>query len=117
MRGSTVNENKCPAVPLACNTSAFNAEQQKRYQALIAALHLCVEAVKELPDGYAFRFPSEAAMCQDVMEFATLERLCCPFLVFQLTLAPAQGPVTLSLTGPIGVKEIIAEFLWCTPTF
>jgi hypothetical protein len=71
--------------------------------------------MEELADGYAFRFPSEAAICQEVMEFATLERLCCPFLVFRLELAPGQGPLTLVLTGPRGVKEIIAEFLWRKP--
>ena len=102
-------------IPLACNARAFSSVQQERYRQLVVALQSRIEAVEELPDGYAFRFPSEAALCQNVMEFATLERLCCPFLVFRLELAPGQGPLTLSLTGPSGVKQIIAEFLWRTP--
>jgi hypothetical protein len=110
-----MNKNENTAVPMACNSGAFTAEQHVRYQSLVAALHMRVESVEELPEGYAFQFPSEAAICQEVMEFTTLERLCCPFLVFRLELAPGQGPLTLVLTGPSGVKEIIAKFLWRTP--
>ena len=46
------------------------------------------------------------------MEFATLERLCCPFLRFRLELAPGGGPFTLTLSGPPpGAKEVLAHFL------
>ncbi len=110
-----MNRDESHSIPLACNAGAFDAERQGRYRELVAALQARVEAVVELPNGYAFQFPSEAAVCQEVMEFATLERLCCPFLVFHLELAPGQGPLTLSLTGPTGAKAIVAAFLWRTP--
>jgi len=111
-----MNNNTTNDIPIACNTGVFGAEQQRRHRQLVATLHVHVQAVQELADGYAFFFPSEETVCRDVMEFATLERLCCPFLSFRLELAPGQGPLTLSLIGPTGAKEIIAEFLWRTPT-
>ena len=102
-------------MPLACNTGVFSARQQSRHRELVASLHGRVYAVEELPDGYAFRFSSETEVCQDVMEFANLERLCCPFLEFRLEVAPNQETLSLSLTGPPGAKEIVAKFLWCAP--
>jgi len=45
-------------LPMACNSGAFTAAQHARYQSLVAALHTRVEGVEELPEGYAFRFPS-----------------------------------------------------------
>ncbi len=109
-----MNEENISIPALACNLGAFDAEQRQHHQELVAALHWDVEAVQELPDGYAFRFPSETAVCHDVMAFVTLERLCCPFISFRLDLAPNQGPLTLSLTSPVGMKQIFAAFLWRT---
>ena len=35
------------------------------------------------------------------------ERLCCPFITFELHIAPNRGPVLLRLTGAEGVKDFI----------
>ena len=57
--------------PLACNLYAFNPEQQKQYGELTGRLNASMQEVRDLPDGCAFQFPSEVAVCQEVMEFAT----------------------------------------------
>lgn len=36
---------------------------------------------------------------------------CCPFLGFTLELLPDDGPLTLRLTGPDGVREFLAAEL------
>lgn len=40
-------------------------------------------------------------------EFITLERLCCPFLSFQLAVAEEKGPLWITLTGPEGVNDFL----------
>jgi hypothetical protein len=41
------------------------------------------------------------------MRFVSNERLCCPFLEFGITIAPANGPVWLRLTGPEGTRAFL----------
>jgi hypothetical protein len=62
-------------------------------------------APSELPDGLAFRFP--AVEYDAVTEFVGRERLCCPFITFELDIAPNCGMVLLRLTGAEGVKDFI----------
>jgi hypothetical protein len=108
----TVNNGEAiTSLPIVCNMNAFNAEQQARYTQITALLRDAVREVAEVEDGFTFSFPADASLCLAAMEFATLERLCCPFLRFRLELAPGGGPFTLTLSGPPGTKEILAEFL------
>ena len=97
--------------PFACNMNALNAAQRKRQTALIIKLGQLRQEVRELPDGYGFRFPAEVAVFQELAEFVVNERLCCPFFDFELKLAREGGPLWLNLTGRTGVKAFIrAEF-------
>ncbi len=97
--------------PFACNMNALNAEQRKRQMTLLQRLGQLRQEVRELPDGYGFRFPAEATVFQELAEFVVNERLCCPFFDFELKLAREGGPLWLHLTGRAGVKEFIrAEF-------
>jgi hypothetical protein len=92
---------------LACNLAAFNPEQADRHQILAHQVQRAVQAVRELPDGYAFRLPGEAAICLMIAEFITLERLCCPFLRFVLEVEPDEGPLWLKMTGQASVKRFL----------
>ncbi|MGH9533456.1 MAG: hypothetical protein ACRD2E_01205 [Terriglobales bacterium] len=60
---------------------------------------------RELEDGYAFRFPGDAASEGQVFDFIVLERECCRFLSFEVRLAAERGAIWLVTTGPAGVKE------------
>lgn len=93
--------------PFACNMNALNAEQRKRQSALILRLGQLRQEVRELPDGYGFRFPADAPVFQELAEFVVNERLCCPFFDFELKLAREGGPLWLNLTGRPGVKAFI----------
>lgn len=93
--------------PFACNVAALNAEQRQRYMALIKKLSIRKQEVRELADGYAFRFSSESTTIQELAEFIIYERLCCPFFDFDLTVEREAGPAWLRLRGREGVKEFI----------
>ena len=92
--------------PLACDLGALDDEVRTGHLELAAQLmHEHAAEVRELPDGYAFRFA--AAQYDEVAHFVANERLCCPFFAFALEVAPAQGPIWLRVTGGEGVKEFL----------
>lgn len=43
----------------------------------------------------------------DIMELIIQERNCCRFIDFRIDVAAAEGPVSLSLTGPEGTREFV----------
>ena len=90
----------------ACDMTAIPDADRRAHRHLIRRLMTeSAEDIRELPDGFAFRFP--AREYQGVTEFVARERLCCPFLNFILEVVPEQGPLILRLTGAKGVKEFI----------
>jgi hypothetical protein len=99
-----------PDPPLACVMAAIPEAERSSHAALASAL--LVERVQErrdLPDGYAFRF--EAGALVDLARFLANERRCCPFLSFEIAVAPSDGPVWLRMTGPDGTRELLAHEL------
>jgi hypothetical protein len=97
--------------PFACNVAGLTAEQRQRYLALAKKLQSTKQETRELSDGFAIRFSVEASTVQDLAEFITYERLCCPFFDLEIALEREGGPAWLRLRGREGVKEFIrAEF-------
>jgi hypothetical protein len=95
--------------PLACDMSAIPAEQRPVHLARSRELFSRIEETRELPNGYEFRFADEANVLKQLAEFVSLEKLCCPFLRFEIEIEAEYGPVWLRLTGRDGVKEFIRE--------
>lgn len=89
----------------ACNPSALNKEQRARYTVLTEQLIADKQEVRELPDGYALRYAANPQSIKDLAEFVTYERLCCPFLNFEM--AVEGEDLSLRLRGKEGVKEFI----------
>lgn len=97
-------------VALACQLDAFTEEEGQRHAVLLEEMRSVVSERRELPDGYALRLPAEASTFVHAAEWITLEHRCCPFLDFALQVSEADG-VWLHLTGPPGVKELLASEL------
>ena len=93
--------------PFICDLTAMDTEQRERHRVVAQHLHSTVQEVRELPDGYALRFPVEPSTVFMAAEFMTLERLCCPFLTLALEVECQQGPLWLKLTGREGVKAFL----------
>ena len=70
-----------------------------------------VEEVRELADGYALRYPSEAHWLDTLTEFIRFERDYCPFFRFEFHAEPQHGPLWLQLHGQEGVKEFVEAVL------
>ena len=90
-----------------CNMNALNTNQRERYKEIIQKLSESRQAIKELQDGYGFRFKVESQLIQDVAEFIVYERLCCPFFDFELAVEQDSDRLWLRLRGQDGIKEFI----------
>jgi len=99
-----------PTPVIACDLGAIAREDRLAHGILAGDLFGHVDEIRELPDGYAFRFGARSF--SDLASFVSKERLCCPFIKFSLELGPGVAPVWLRLTGGIGVKRFIrAQFV------
>jgi len=96
-------------LPVAC--SLTEPELRERRSAVLKKVGQAVLEVVELENGYAYRFPSDDEWLGELINLVRLERQCCPFLTFKISVEPGDGPVWLELTGPSGTKEFISSFL------
>jgi hypothetical protein len=100
-----------PDTPLACNLFGLTEQQRKRQQELREQLFEGDRKVRELPDGYAIGLPATTTNILAAAEFVTLERLCCPFFRFELSVGGNAEPLWLRLTGGKEVKEFLKSEL------
>lgn len=92
---------------LACNIQAISAAQRPRYNDLVSRLRAAMRDRRELADGYDYSLDSAKITLREVSEWITMERLCCPFPIFQLEVA---GEVSrLAMRGPDGAKALLRE--------
>ena len=85
------------------------AELQERRRGLLAKVRAAVSEVTELENGFSYRFPVAGEVLVEVTNLIQLERQCCPFLTFKLTIEAGADAALLELTGPSGTKEFLAE--------
>jgi hypothetical protein len=96
-------------IPIACTLS--DKALAHRRENTIATLFQQAEARQELADGYTFRFPGTDQVADQLLDFIKFERRCCAFFTFELSFAPNEGPIWLSLRGGDGVKAYLQEEL------
>jgi hypothetical protein len=94
--------------PFACDRLALGPKERKRhFDELGPALRKLKIGVRELPDGYAFQFPTDPKTFQLLAEWVDGERLCCPFFEIEMRIEREGGPLWLRLTGRDGTKQFI----------
>jgi hypothetical protein len=93
-------------LPAAC--ALTDAEFRERERQILQKLMQAVLERKELADGYGFRFASDDRLLREITEMIILERKCCPFLDFKITLKAGNGDIRLEMSGAKGAKEFIA---------
>ena len=98
-------ENVADTTVAACKLT--DKEQAERSQRLRKELFSKVQEVKELEDGYALKLPGDREMADKVYEHVMIERACCPFFEFEITMTPDHGPVWLKFKGNQQVKEML----------
>lgn len=94
--------------PIACNLGALDTEEQKRRADLADQLQNSVREILSRTDGFTLRFSANDLVLFQIAEFVSLERRCCPFLNFQISLNEGDDAIELRLSGRAGVKEFLA---------
>jgi hypothetical protein len=96
------------ATPIACMMNAMPPQQSSRYAVLRQDVLTQRIGIEDLADGYGFRFAPDSSLMLSLAEFVSLERLCCPFLRFEIVLEAENAALLLRLRGREGVREFIA---------
>src|SRR5436309_15214585 len=84
---------------LSCNRSALDQEQRKRHNILTKDVFPKHLEIKELRDGYGFRFSNNRLLFIALSEWINLEQLCCPFVYLGVELHSDQGRIWLRADG------------------
>ena len=93
---------------LADIDAAISAAERPRYNDLVKRLRIAVMDRSELTDGYVYKLDTKKITLPEVAEWITMERLCCPFLAFQLDVK-ANSATQLTMRGPLGAKTVLRE--------
>lgn len=96
-------------LPIAC-TLGPAALKARREDLLGGLVRRAAERV-DLPDGYGVRFEPAEGILSAIAQVVDVERQCCRFLTFELTIEPDNGPIWLEFTGPEGTREFLAGML------
>jgi hypothetical protein len=92
-------------LPVACTLT--EPELAARRAGVLGDVRRSALEARWVADGVQLRFAAEPATLSLLATFVDLERRCCAFLRFQLTVEPGGGPVWLTLTGPPGTREFL----------
>ncbi|WP_215241142.1 tetraspanin family protein [Dyadobacter helix] len=109
--GQTVKEMEHTAklkekIALACKLT--DKDQIKRMQQLHQTLFKKIDKTIEEPTSYELVFDNaDSTLSKDLFDFIQFERLCCPWLNFQLTYQPGEGPVSLKMGNSVETKEMV----------
>ena len=96
-------------LPIAC-TLGPAALEARREDLLGGLVRRAVERV-ELQNGYRVRFEPTNDALSAIAKVVEVERQCCRFLTFVLTIEPGDGPIWLEFTGPAGTREFLGGML------
>ena len=75
-------------LPIACSLNA--PELQARRTEVLQKVRAAALEVKEMAEGFAYRFPSNDSLLADLSDLVQLEHQCCRFLC-SLLLVSKQG--------------------------
>jgi hypothetical protein len=97
--------------PIACQLGVFSADERRRYQGLRAEIDAAVTRMVEADNGYVFHLPGDDATLARVAEWIALERRCCPFFEFTVSMGGSDPSIRVALTGCPEVKRFLAAEL------
>ncbi len=100
---------KTTSAPLSCKLTT--PEMNERKATVLASLRKQVIEKKELENGYAFKFPGDDKMIDELTDFAKTERHCCDFFTFNIAITGDTASLWFEITGPKEAKEFIGTEL------
>ena len=96
-------------LPIACTLGA--AALKARREDLLGGLVRRAAERLDVPNGCRVRFGSADDILPAIAKVIEVERQCCRFLTFHVTIEPDGGPIWLEFTGPPGTTEFLTGML------
>ncbi len=93
-------------VPIVCDMDAFQPGERERHAALWREASGRLAGAEAAGEGYVLRFRRTPGLPATLAEWASLERICCPFLTIAVEDGPEAG-VVLRLSGPAGTRALL----------
>lgn len=93
--------------PIACDLSVLGDPERHKEQ--FERLFEKREEVRKVEGGLAVRFPGDTRFAEQALDFASRERKCCPFLTFQIAIAPEERGIWLYMGGSEEVEDYITS--------
>ena len=84
-------------IPIACTLN--DAELATRRCGLLEQTRQHLVKIEERENGFVYLFPVDDVVFGNLFEIIKLERKCCPFLDFKLTLEAQSDFISLELSG------------------
>lgn len=97
--------------PIACSLLSIHPSERSAHINNARAVISAISDYEALPNGYTFQLPNDTEILELTGSFIARERLCCPFLKYELVIHPDEGGVWLTLTGNDGVKTFLESYL------
>jgi hypothetical protein len=94
-------------LPVACDLGALSPEERAREAELLTEMKAVLGEPEETEKGFLFAVPQDPALVGRLGELLALERLCCPFLGFDLAVPAGRGRVTLHIHGDPAARSFI----------
>jgi hypothetical protein len=105
------DKNSNTVSPFYCHTRSLSVEEWAHKIRISAKMRNARVEIKELADGYAFRYQPGGVSLVELADWVDSEARCCPFFDMAISVERDGGPVWLMLRGKDGVKQFIrSEF-------
>lgn len=95
--------------PVACDPSVLTDRERNEHEERSKAVFAEREEMREVPGGYAFRFPGTTEYAERLVEVVRYERQCCPFLSFGIAFEPEERGIWLYMGGDENAEEYLAQ--------
>ena len=90
---------------IACKLTSI--ELQKYKTEVITLLKDNILKREELSNGYHYTFAGSDTILDQLIIFIKVERQCCNFLSFNLSIEDDQSSIVVKITGPNGTNKFI----------
>ena len=96
------------SIPIACNLTPTALEDRKL---ALAALSGRAQLVTEVDDGFELIYAAETGLGEALLAVVAFERVCCPFLTFELSFPAGTDAIHFTIRGPDGTKAFLRSDL------
>jgi hypothetical protein len=98
-------------IPVACCHTVFTNEQRSDYKNAWNELEKRRLGITDIEMGFEHQFSGDKDTLRLLNEWISLERKCCPFLIFTVRVSNENEPIFLQITGTDEAKSFLRNEL------